>query len=112
MLAVLPVTLAGGEQTHELVIDADRARGPLEVDVQAVPHEAIAANNVVSFQVMVRQEKLRVIYMEGSGDPEYRYLHDALEEDPTSHASRWAWTICTPRIPRCIASPKAGADIP
>ncbi len=82
VLAVLPVTLAGGEQTHELVIDADRARGPLEVDVQAVPHEAIAANNVVSFQVMVRQEKLRVIYMEGSGDPEYRYLHDALEEDP------------------------------
>ena len=82
MLAVLPVTLADGEQTHELVIDADRAKGPLEVDVQAVPHEAIAANNVVPFQVMVRQDKLRVIYMEGSPDPEYRYIHEALEEDP------------------------------
>ena len=46
------------------------------------PHEAIAANNVVPFQIMPRQPKLRVIYMEGSPLPEYRYIHDALEEDP------------------------------
>ncbi len=82
VLATLPVTLADGEQAHELVIDSDRAKGPLAVEVQALPHEAIAANNVVPFQIMARQAKVRVIYMEGSPLPEYRYIHEALEEDP------------------------------
>jgi hypothetical protein len=82
VLATLPVTLADGEQAHELVIEADRAKGPLAVEVQSLPHEPIAANNVVPFQIAPRQAKLRVIYMEGSPLPEYRYIHDALEEDP------------------------------
>ena len=82
VLATLPVTLADGEQAHDLVIDADRAKGPLAAEVQAVPHEAIATNNIVPFQILPRQTKLRVIYMEGSPLPEYRYIHDALEEDP------------------------------
>jgi len=82
VLATLPVTLADGEQAHDLVIDTDRAKGPLAVEVQALPDEAIAGNNVVPFQITARQKKLRVIYMEGSPLPEYRYLHEALEEDP------------------------------
>ncbi|MFI5454521.1 MAG: hypothetical protein ACHRXM_03635 [Isosphaerales bacterium] len=82
VLATLPVTLSGGEQAHELVIDTDQAKGPLAVEVQALPHEAIAANNVVPFQINARRTKLRVIYMEGSPLPEYRYIHEALEEDP------------------------------
>jgi len=81
-LATLPVTLSGGEQAHELVIESDRAKGPLAVEVQALPHEAITANNVVPFEIIARQNKLRVIYMEGSPFPEYRYIHEALEEDP------------------------------
>jgi hypothetical protein len=82
VLARLPVTLAGGEQAHELVIDSDRAKGPLAVEVQALPHEAIAGNNAVPFEIIARQQKLRVIYMEGSPFPEYRYIYEALEEDP------------------------------
>ncbi len=82
VLATLPVTLTDGEQAHDLIIESDRAKGPLAVEVVALPHEAIAANNVVPFQIMPRQTKLRVIYMEGSPLPEYRYIHDALDDDP------------------------------
>jgi uncharacterized membrane protein len=81
-LATLPVTLAGGEQAHDLVIETDRAKGPLTAEVVALPHEAIAANNIVPFQITRRDPQLRVIYMEGSLPPEYQYLHDALQEDP------------------------------
>ncbi len=82
-LAVLPITLVEGEQAHELVVEADRAGGGLAVQVNLLPHEAIAANNRVPFQITPRTGKLRVIYMEGSAPPEYRFIHDALEEDPS-----------------------------
>jgi hypothetical protein len=82
VLARLPVTLTGGEQAHELVIDADRAKGALAAVVQLLPDEAIASNNVVPFEIIARQNKLRVIYMEGSPFPEYKYIVEALEEDP------------------------------
>lgn len=82
VLATLPVTIMGAEQTHELVIDADQAKGGLAVEVSLLSGEAIAANNVVPFQISHRDPKLRVIYMEGSPLPEYRYIHEALEEDP------------------------------
>ena len=52
------------------------------MDVSLLPHEAIAANNIVPFRISPREAKLRVIYMEGSAASECRYLHDALEEDP------------------------------
>ena len=46
------------------------------------PDEAIAANNVVPFQVMVRRtEAPRHLHGRERG-PRYRFLHDALEEDP------------------------------
>ena len=82
VLATLPVTVVGGEQTHELVIDADQAKGSLAVEVSQLAGEAITTNNVVPFQISPRDAKLRVIYMEGSPLPEYRYIQDALEEDP------------------------------
>ena len=81
VLATLPVTLTDGEQAHDLVIESDRAKGPLAVEVEELPREAITGNNVVPFQITPRQMKLRVIYMEGS-PLRYRYIHDALEEDP------------------------------
>ena len=82
VLATLPVTIVDGEQAHELVIDADQAKGSLAVEVSRLPGEAITVNNVVPFQINPRDPKLRVIYMEGSPLPEYRYIQDALEEDP------------------------------
>jgi uncharacterized membrane protein len=81
-LVTLPVTLSGGEQAHDLVIETDKAKGPLTVDVQLLPHEAIASNNTVPFQITPREAKLRVIYMEGSNPPEYTFLENALQEDP------------------------------
>jgi uncharacterized membrane protein len=82
-LASLPVTLSGGEQAHEMVIETDRARGPLTIEVPALPHEAIAANNIVPFQIAPRPATIRVLYMEGTGSSEARFLKDALEEDPS-----------------------------
>ncbi len=80
-LALLPITLLGGEQAHDLVLDTDRTKGPLTVEVSPLPHEAIAANNIVPFQIAPRDAKIRVIYMEGTtGD--VNILRDALQEDP------------------------------
>jgi uncharacterized membrane protein len=81
-LATLPITLLDGEQAHELVVETDRAKGALTVQVNPLPHEAVAANNQVPFQITPRTGKLRVIYMEGTPSPEYRFIQDALEEDP------------------------------
>lgn len=65
---------------------------------------------MVPFQIGPRDPKLRIIYMEGSPLPEYRYIHEALEEDPNitcvamtsdnMHAAH-------PRLYR-IADPKRG----
>ena len=85
-------------------------RVSLAVEVPQLSGEAITANNVVPFQIGPRDPKLRVIYMEGSPLPEYRYIQEALEEDPNitcvsmttdnMHAAH-------PRLYR-IADPKRG----
>ncbi len=80
-IAKLPLTLVEGEQTSELVVETDRAKGPLTAEISSFPNESIASNNAVSFQISPRDSKVRVIYMEGTGNSEYRYLHDALQED-------------------------------
>ncbi len=82
-IAKVPLTLSDGEQTPELVIDSDRAKGLLTAEISSFPHEALASNNAVSFQISPRESKIRVIYMEGTGASEYRFLQDALEEDPS-----------------------------
>jgi hypothetical protein len=82
VLAAIPITMTDGEQAHELVIEADQAKGGLSVEVSPLHREAITANNVVPFEIKPRDAKLRVIYMEGSPLPEYRYIQDALEEGP------------------------------
>ena len=106
VLATLPITLADGEQAHELVIDADRAKGPLAVEVQAVPHEAIAANNVVPFQIMPREiEAARHLHGREPAAPSTGISTRPWKKTPTSRASRWPWTTCTPSTPGCIASP-------
>jgi hypothetical protein len=81
-LANLPLTLIDGEIARELVIESDRASGPLVVEVPPLSNEAVLDNNRVPFKVTERNPKIRVIYMEGTADDEYRWLRDALVEDP------------------------------
>ncbi len=81
-LASLPVTLAGGEQSHELVLETDRAKGPITVEVPALPHEAIAAeqHGAVPDRRAARHDP-RPLHGRHP-PPEERFLKDALEEDP------------------------------
>jgi len=81
-LASLPVTLTDGEVEGELVVDSDRARGPLVAEVVPMEREAVTENNRVPFQISARDPKVRVIYMEGTGFNEYHWIRDALVEDP------------------------------
>ncbi|HEV3023572.1 MAG TPA: glutamine amidotransferase, partial [Pirellulales bacterium] len=82
-LAALPITLADGEQTHDLTLEADRAAGKLVVEVPPLNGEAIVENNRVAWMMNARDSKIRVIYMEGTGVNEYRWIRDALVEDPS-----------------------------
>ncbi len=81
-LASLPITLTEGETEHSLIIDADRARGPLVVEVPPFAREPVVENNRVPFQIASRNTKIRVIYMEGTPASEYHWIRDALIEDP------------------------------
>src|SRR5262249_8256722 len=81
-VASLPVTLSGGEQSHELVLETDQAKGPLALELPILPHEVIAANNVVPFEIAPRAATIRVLYMEGTPAPEHRWVQEALEDDP------------------------------
>jgi uncharacterized membrane protein len=82
-LATLPITLADGSQTHELRVD-QRVAGPnqLVAEVPPLPGEAVEENNRVAFAIAARKQKVRVIYMEGTLNNEYRWVHQALVEDP------------------------------
>jgi uncharacterized membrane protein len=86
-LATLPVTLADGEQSHELVVESDQAAGALAAEVSDLEGEAISENNRVPFRIAARDPKIRVIYMEGTAgggqmSAEYHWIRDALIEDP------------------------------
>lgn len=81
-LATLPMTLAEGPNPLELVLNVDQAQGPLAIDVPVLPGEALSINNHVPFQLAGRDGTLQVLYMEGTEGNEYRWLRDALEENP------------------------------
>src|SRR5262249_6431608 len=81
-LATLPVTLGDGEQAHELVVESDKATGPLAVEVPQLDHEAVADNNRVPFRIAARDPKIRVLYMDGTHGNEYAFIRDALVEAP------------------------------
>lgn len=83
-LAELPVTLADAPQTHELVIGPDLAGGDLVIEVPELPGESIAENNRVPFRIGAGKKKLRTIYMEATTGQEYRFVRDALVEDPNN----------------------------
>jgi uncharacterized membrane protein len=81
-IASLPITLTGGEQSHELIVETDQARGPLVAEVPVHAHEAISSNNLITFQIAPKPRKIRAIYMEGGPPNGYRRLSEALAEDP------------------------------
>jgi uncharacterized membrane protein len=83
-LAMLPITLRDGSQTHELRVE-QRVAGPSQLiaEVPLMPGEAVAENNRVAFTIGARKQKVRVLYMEGTiQNNEYHWVRDALMEDP------------------------------
>jgi uncharacterized membrane protein len=80
--AALPITLAGGPQTHDLLIEPDPNASEMVVEVPPLAGEAITENNQVPFRIASVIKKLRVIYMEATLGDEYRWLREALVEDP------------------------------
>ncbi|MBN2579509.1 MAG: hypothetical protein JXB10_10995 [Pirellulales bacterium] len=81
-LVTLPITLAGGPQTHELTIESRLAAGELVLEVSPLPGEALEENNRVPFRIASQVKRLRVIYMEATPGGQYRYIRNALAEDP------------------------------
>ncbi len=81
-LATLPITLTDGPVSCELLVNTDPSHGPLAIEIPVLEGEAVATNNRVPFQLSERERKLNVLYMEGTAGAEYRWLRDALQEDP------------------------------
>ncbi|HEV3261086.1 MAG TPA: glutamine amidotransferase [Gemmataceae bacterium] len=81
-LATLPITLTGGTQAHELLIDHDASAGRLVAEVAPLDGELLLENNRVPFQISARKAKVHVLYMEGTLNNEYHWVRDALVEDP------------------------------
>ena len=82
-LASLPITLRGGSQSHDIVVPADPHAGSLVISVPKQANEAIESNNSVPFELLARDRKIKVFYMEGTAGSEYRYIRDALQDDPS-----------------------------
>lgn len=80
-IATLPLTLTGQPQPFELVVEANPEFGELELLLPPAADEVTQANNRVPFHLARANRKLRVIYMEGTGNNEYHWVHDALTED-------------------------------
>ncbi len=80
-LATLPVTLSEKPQPFELIVEANPEYGELVLEAPPLPGEVSEQNNRVPFQLCKAARKLKVLYMEGTGGNEYRWVHDALQED-------------------------------
>ena len=77
------IVLAGGAQFEQLSFQAPQLPGrvPLEVEVSPLSGEATIENNTVDRTVRVIDDKLKVLYIEGSPRWEYRYLRSILKRD-------------------------------
>ena len=82
-------------ESHPLLVGAQRTttdrfvyrpraagRAQLTVTVEPQPGELDVANNTRAFEIDVREERLRVLLVEGVPRWEYRYLRNALVRDP------------------------------
>jgi len=80
-LASIPITLTGAPQSVDFVLEANPDLGELAIEVPVLAGEALNENNRVPFQLAARSRKIKVIYMEGTGNSEYRWVQNALTED-------------------------------
>ncbi len=83
------VVLTGGVQYEELAFDVtSRKKGAAEVEVRVEPFadESTADNNRVSRSLRVVNEKINVLYIEGTARWEFRYLRAILKRDPRINA--------------------------
>ena len=80
-LATLPVTLSEQPQPFELIVEANPEYGELVLEAPPLAGEVTEQNNRVPFQLCKAARKLKVLYMEGTGGNEYRWVQDALQED-------------------------------
>ena len=80
-LATLPITLGDHPQPFEMIVEANPEYGDLVLEAPAREGEVTLQNNAVPFQLAKASRKLKVLYMEGTGGTEYRWVRDALQED-------------------------------
>lgn len=80
-LATLPVTLSETPEPFELVVEANPDYGALVLEAPPLEGEVTHQNNRVRFELAAVKRKIKVIYMEGTGGDEYRWVRDALQED-------------------------------
>jgi uncharacterized membrane protein len=81
VLAELPITLSGEAQPFEMVVEANPEYGELVLEAPILAGEVTTQNNRVAFQLTTAARKLKVIYMEGTGSNEVRWVREALQED-------------------------------
>ncbi len=80
-LAELPITLTGQAQPFEMVVEASPEYGELVLEAPVLSGEVTSQNNRIAFQLTTAARKLKVIYMEGTGNNEVRWVREALQED-------------------------------
>ena len=80
-LATLPVTLSEKPQPFEMIVESQPEYGELVLEAPPLADEVTEQNNRVAFQISKTARKLKVLYMEGTGGTEFRWVHDALQED-------------------------------
>ena len=80
-LATLPITLSDQPQSFEMIVEANPEYGDLVLEAPVREGEVTTQNNIVPFQLSKASRKLKVLYMEGTGGSEYRWVRDALQED-------------------------------
>jgi len=77
-----PLTLVPGDQSLEIVLDADDAGArQLEFSLGAGPGEGIAANNSRRAVMSVARRKSRVLYYEGEPRFEFKFVRRAIAGD-------------------------------
>jgi hypothetical protein len=83
-VASRPFVLRGGSQIVEALFNAGDAASirALRVSVAEMPGEVSAANNAVEKSLRVSDDRIKVLFIEGSPRWEYRYLRGVLKRDP------------------------------
>jgi hypothetical protein len=83
VVAQKTVVLTGRPQFEHLSFQAKSAPGTahLEVELSALPGEATIDNNKLGRTLRVMDDKIKVLYIEGSPRWEYRYLRAILKRD-------------------------------